>query len=360
MKDKYRLAIMIMAGGSGTRFWPLSTASKPKQFLTLFGKRSLLQQTFDRVSNLVPVENIFILTNRRHIPLVREQLPQIPDYNLIGEPVRRDTAAAVTLGAVICRQRFGNVTMAVLPADHTIRPVRLFQKTLLSAVKAAENDDALYTFGVVPTYPATGYGYLERGSRLKTEDGIEHFTLRRFKEKPDLDTARVYVESGRFFWNSGIFVWSVSKILEEVQRFLPEHTSKLFPLGNAYGRSDWEISLKRAFSPLPKISIDFGVMEKSSCVRMVRADFEWSDVGGWLALKGFLNSDEDGNSFRGRLMVHSSSENLVFCDNEDETVALVGVKDLVVVRVGRKTLVVHRDRTEEVKTLIEKGSEIDS
>jgi len=353
MKKKKIFTIMIMAGGSGVRFWPLSTASKPKQFLTLFGKRSLLQQTFDRISNLVPVENIFVLTNRSYIPLVREQLPQIPDYNLIGEPMRRDTAAAVTLGAVVCRQRFGNATMAVLPADHTIRPVKLFQKTLLSAVKAAENDDALYTFGVVPTYPATGYGYLERGTRLKVDNGIEHFTLRRFKEKPDLDTARLYVESGRFFWNSGIFVWSVSKILEEVQRFLPEHTSKLFPLGNAYGRTDWEVSLEKAFSSLPKISIDFGVMEKSSCVRMVRADFEWNDVGGWLALKEFLDSDGEDNSFRGQLKVHDSSGNLVFCDNEEETVALVGVKNLVVVRVGDKTLIVHRDRTEEVKTLIE-------
>ncbi len=348
------IVVLIMAGGGGTRFWPLSDQKRPKQFMNLFYDRTLLQQAFDRVSGLVSADNILVLTNERYISLVREQVPEIPEGNIIGEPVAKDTAAAITLGAVLCRHRFGNPTMVVLTADHLIHPIETFQRTLLSAVRAATEEGYLYTFGIVPTFPATGYGYLEQGERIKVDDGIEHFQLLRFKEKPDLETARSYVASNKFLWNSGMFVWTVETILDEIKRHLPVHAKALLPLAEVDGTDEWDPGIRAAFEALPKISIDFGVMEKSKRVRTIRAEFEWSDVGGWLALEKFLSPDGAGNVACGCIKCQNASGNIVFCKDDKETVALVGVDNLVVVRAGDKTLVVHRDHTEDVKKLVER------
>jgi mannose-1-phosphate guanylyltransferase len=319
-----------------------------------FDDRTLLQQSFDRVAGLVPVHHILVMTNKRYIPLIHQQLPEIPQANIIGEPVVRDTAAAITLGAVLCRHRFGNPTMVVLTADHLISPIETFHRTLLSAVRAATEEGCLYTFGIVPTFPATGYGYLEQGKRIKTDDGVEHFELLRFKEKPDLETARSYVASNKFLWNSGMFVWTVETIQDEIGRHLPVHAKTLLPLANLDRTDAWDMALCTAFEALPKISIDFGVMEKSERVRTVRAVFEWSDIGGWLALEKFLSPDGAGNVANGCIRSENASGNIVFCKDDKETVALVGVDNLVVVRAEDKTLVTHRDHTEEVKKLVER------
>lgn len=349
------LTVVIMAGGAGTRFWPLSIEARPKQFLNLFGERTLIQMSRDRVADMVPPERVLVLTNARFVPLVREQLPEIPERNVIGEPLRRDTAAAVALAALLCRARFGDGAMAVLTADHLIEPAALFQRTLSSAVDAVSSADgarALYTFGIRPTYPATGYGYLQRGERLADGDGIEHFRLRRFVEKPDLETARSYVSSGDYFWNSGMFVWTAGAILAELRAHLPDHLEHLEPAIAQDGGPGFDEALARAFEPLRPISVDFGVMEKAAEVRCVASAFDWSDVGGWLALEELLEHDGAGNRHRGRLFTRDAGGNLVFCEERDEAVALVGVKDLVVVRSGNRTLVVHRDHTEQVKQLV--------
>ena len=347
------LVAVIMAGGSGTRFWPLSLPSKPKQFLALFGDRTMLQLTVDRLSGLVPPEHTLVLTNGRHAGLVRRQLPQIPAANVIGEPMARDTAAAVALAAVLCEARFGDPVMAVLTADHLIQPVELFQQTLLSAARAARESGALYTFGIAPAYPSTGYGYLEAGDPLETDDGIEHFRLAKFREKPDQETAREFVASGHHSWNSGMFAWRTSAISTAIRTFLPGHAERLEPLKSSDGSSKWVTDLQAAFEPLEKISIDFGVMEKANDVRMVRAAFQWSDVGGWLALEQFHQPDEAGNRGTGKIRSLDAETNAVFCEDPEEMVALVGVKDLVVVRSGKRTLVTHRSATEKVKTLVE-------
>lgn len=346
-----------MAGGAGTRFWPLSTESRPKQFLSLFGQRSLLQLSHDRVAGLVPPERILVLTNQRFVPLVRQQLPELPQQNIIGEPMRRDTAAAVALAALLARHRFGNPVMAVLTADHLIEPVELFQRTLISAARAAAADDGvLYTFGIQPTYPATGYGYLERGEAVPGAggDGVSHYALARFQEKPPRELAEKYLTSGRFYWNSGMFVWQNAAILAELQRQLPGHLAALEP-ALAHDRGPgWAEALERAFEPLQKESIDFGVMEKAERVRCVASTFEWSDVGGWLALEPFLAHDEAGNAHRGGLRGHGAAGNITFCEDEQEVVALVGVRDLVVVRTGRTTLVTDKRNAEAVKALVAK------
>lgn len=346
------LVVMIMAGGAGTRFWPMSTEQRPKQFLNLFGGRSLLQQSYDRVAGLVPDDRIMVLTNESLTHLVREQLPSLPGDNVIGEPMRRDTAAAVALAALLARRRWGNPVMAVLTADHLIRPVELFQRTLLSAARAAASGRAIYTFGVQPSYPATSYGYLESGDKVADDGGIAHFELKRFVEKPDSATAEGYLSTGRYYWNSGMFIWSIGTITAELERQMPDHVRHLGPAVEADGTARWKQSLAESFEQLEATSIDFGVMEGAEKINMLAAQFEWNDVGGWLALEEFLDSDDEGNTCRGRLETLDAGRNLVFCEDEEETVALIGVSGLVVLRAGGRTLVVPKERAEEIKQLV--------
>jgi mannose-1-phosphate guanylyltransferase len=356
--DTLNLVCIIMAGGVGTRFWPLSTQERPKQFLKLMGDRSLLQKSFERISDLVSPERVLVLTNAAFVHLVREQLPELPPENVVGEPMRRDTAAAVCLGALLCRKRFGNPVIATLTADHVIEPVGGFHKTLLSAARVARESGALYTFAIPPTYPATGYGYLELGQEVTDDQGIEHYELLSFMEKPDLETARRYMESQRFYWNSGMFVWTAEAILREIENHLAGHMRAIAGAVGFDGTPRWEGALKEAFDPLTAISIDYAVMEKASAVRCVAARFSWTDVGGWQALRDFLDHDEHGNCSRGEVHVLDAKGNLVFCEDPGETVMLVGVENLVAVRAGRRTLIVHKDHAERVKELVEnmKGS----
>lgn len=347
------LVVVIMAGGAGTRFWPASTEARPKQFLPFFGDRSLFQQAYDRVVDLVGDERVLVLTQERFRGLVREQLPGLPDENIIGEPLRRDTAAAVALAAVVAEARFGDPVMAVLTSDHLIEPKDAFQRTLLSAARGAASGEALYTFGIEPTHPATGYGYLEMGERLGDDEGVPHFELERFVEKPDAETARGYLETGRFFWNSGMFVWRTSAILGELDRQLPRHTELLRPAMAHDKRPSFTAALKEAFEPLEKKSIDFGVMEGAERVRCVRGTFSWSDVGGFVAVGEHLPRDEGGNAHRGRVLALDARDNVVFSEDASETVALIGVSDLVVVRSGKRTLIVPKARAEEIKKLVE-------
>jgi len=347
------IVVVIMAGGVGTRFWPLSTTKVPKQFLKLIGDRTLLQTGFDRISDLVPPERVLVLTNAAFVSTVREQLPEIPNENIIGEPLRRDTAAAVGLAAVLCQKRYGNPVIATLTADHVIEPVSLFQKTLLSAVQKADNGSALYTFGIEPTYPATGYGYLERGRQIVDDEGIKHYELKRFKEKPDLEKATAYTESGKFYWNSGMFVWATEAILKALETHLPDHLKALAKAAAWDKTPQWDGALKDAFESIPRISIDFGVMEKAEKVRCVASKFSWDDLGGWLSLRNYLPKDEKQNYSRCRALTLDASNNVVFSEDSEETVMLIGVKDLVVVRAGGGMLIVHKDKTEDIKKLVE-------
>lgn len=353
-QDNLNLSIVIMAGGAGTRFWPLSTEEKPKQFLKLFGNRSLLQQSYDRIATLVPAERILVLTNESFMPLVKEQLPDLPEKNIIGEPMRRDTAAAVALAALLCERRFGNTVMCVMTADHLIAPVDVFHKTLLSAARQASEGAALYTIGIEPTYPATGYGYLECSNEILDDGGTRHYELKQFREKPDAATAGSYLKTGRFFWNSGMFVWRVDAITAEFNKHLPAHLLHLSKAVEKYGTPAWAKALKTAFKHLEKISIDFGIMEKAEYVRTVAAGFSWSDVGGWLALEEYLQKDDENNAYRGNIETFESASNIIFCEDGTETVALVGVKDLIIVRAGRRTLIVDKKNTEDIKKLVER------
>ncbi len=357
------LVAVIMAGGAGTRFWPLSTQARPKQFLQLFGERSFLQQSYDRIVGSVPPEQILVMVHADYIELVRDQLPEIPTENIIAEPLRRDTAAAIALAALICEQRWCDPAMAVLTADHVIEPVEVFHANLRSILDALRSDGRfLYTFGIPPSYPSESYGYLERGAQVRDDDGIRHYDLVRFKEKPDRTTAEEYIASERYFWNSGMFVWRTRRLIAELETYLPAHLESLRLAMQHYHTPLWERALRQAFEPLARISIDYGVMEKTDNVRCIAATFEWTDIGNWLSLIPYLDTDTAANATNTHLEVYDATHNLVYTGPEEEekdgvgpneeVVALVGVSDLVVIRAGSRTLIVHRDRTEEIKQLV--------
>jgi len=354
--DKNLVAI-IMAGGVGTRFWPLSTHERPKQFIQLFDDRSLLQKSYDRVAGIVPDERVIVLTNRQFTPLVREQLPNIPDQNIIGEPERKDTAAAVCLGALVAMKRFGNPVIVILTADHLIEPVEKFQQTLVSAVKEARGTGALYTFGIKPTHPATGYGYLEVGEKTAMDQDVEHFQVVSFKEKPNAEVAGQYLESGRYLWNSGMFVWTVDAIFGELALHLPKHVAHLTKAVEKMGTDQWEDELQERFASLARISIDYAVMEKAPRVLMVELGCEWLDVGSWPALEHVAELDEAGNAVvaENSILV-DSFRNVVVCQ-DDHLLAILGMDDCIVVRSADATLVCNKSdsqRLKEFTQLIEK------
>jgi mannose-1-phosphate guanylyltransferase len=344
--------VVIMAGGAGTRFWPASTLASPKQFLAFFSERSLLQQAYDRVSDWVDPERILVLTSKAHVDLCRQQLPNLAPYQVIGEPERKDTAAAVALAALLAQKRFGDPTMMVLAADHLMEPASEVKRTFGAALEGASQGDALYTLGIEPLFPSTGFGYLQLGEEETQIDGIAIHALHNFVEKPDHEKAKHYLQSGDYLWNSGMFFWRTSTILNEFQKNLPEHLEILSTCIRADKNDDFDALLAKDFAALPRVSVDYGIMEKAERVRTAKASFQWSDVGGFPALAEHLPHDDKNNAYRGQIFPHEASDNLVFCQDSDETVALIGVKDLIVVRAGKRTLVVPKDRAQEIKELV--------
>jgi mannose-1-phosphate guanylyltransferase len=347
------LVAVILAGGAGTRFWPASTAARPKQFLRLVGDRSLLQQSYDRVRDLVPPERVLVVTAARFVEEVRRHLPELPQNNVVGEPLRRDTAAAVALGGLLAEARFGPSVVAFLTADHLIAPLERFHESLREAAARCDEEHVV-TLGIPPTAPATGYGYLEVGGGagsgpVGTAQPVE--PVLRFHEKPDEATARQYVESGRYLWNSGMFLWHTAGLRAALGRTLPDHLAAIAPVAAREGLE----GLEAAFSGLPAISVDRGVMEKlpAGATLCVRARFSWSDVGSFPALAPHLPRDGANNAARGRLAAHDAHGNVVWCEDDQELIGLVGVTDLMVVRAGSRTLVAPLTRAEEVKKLVE-------
>lgn len=348
------VVFVIMAGGVGTRFWPLSTSKRPKQFLKIFDDRSLLQMSYDRIIGITTPDRVLVLTGKDFLPLVHEQLPDIPKENLFAEPCRRDTSAAVALAAMLCRKRYGNPVMVMMTADHYIDPPDSFTAHVLSGIRAAKKSVALYTFGITPSFPATGYGYLERGQKVAEDSGIAHYEVKQFHEKPDLATARSYLDTGRFYWNSGMFVWKTDIIVKELMKFLPDHVNALEKAVQYDQSPKWEEALIEVFEPLKRISIDFGVMERADNVRCIESTFSWYDIGGWRTLSAHVPADEHDNRVKGRVLTIDATGNFVYSEDTDETIALIGVSNLVIVRIGSRTLIVPYDRTEDIKQLVEK------
>ena len=349
--------VVIMAGGRGERFWPQSRLTRPKHLLPIVGDSAMLAQTVDRLDGLIPQENIFVLTNVEQRDAVLETCPSLLPNRVIGEPVGRDTAAAVGLAALIVDHEIKDAVFALLPADHVIEDSAGFCSVLESSFEAAEKNDCLVTIGIKPTFPSTGYGYLCQGGEMEKASGHIVSKVDRFVEKPDLKTAEKYLSEGGYFWNAGMFVWRPSVILSEIAEHAPGLSEGLKDLRKSWNDSGSLVAaMDRVYPNLEKISIDFAVMEKADGVVMLESNFDWDDVGEWPAIARHYSADENGNVFKGNGVSVDSKGNLAFAE-KGHCITLLGVEDLIVVQSGDATMVCHKDRAQEVKALAKKVSE---
>lgn len=347
------LHTMIMAGGGGTRFWPRSRAAQPKQFLSFEGDRTLLQATFDRIEALAPAERCWVITSQSHHAKAIEQLPMLLPNQIVGEPAGRDTAACIGLGAALIAKVDPKATMAVMPADHAIEPMGEFHRALKAAVELAdEHPHALITFGITPTYPATGYGYIQRGQMVSQRQGVNSYQVQQFREKPSAEVAEQYVVNGNYFWNSGIFVWKVATILEELKRLKPNIYEAVMKIAAAWGTPNQEAVFNAEYAAVEKISIDFAVMEKAKQVLVLQAPYQWDDVGSWLALERRNPQDKDGNTVRG-LHLGIKTSHCVIVSDAEHLIATIGVSNLLIIQDGNATLIADRRDEGTVKEIVD-------
>jgi len=358
-KDRF---VIIMAGGRGERFWPLSREKMPKQLLTLFGKRSFLQSAVDRVLPLVPAKNIFIITNTAQIAEVRKQLPRLHKDNVVAEPVGRDTCAAVTLGVALVGARSTTGVMAVLPADHVIPDEKKFQQVLSDALDVAAQGQAIVTIGIKPTEPATGYGYIHTGAELPTPSGAKKtrttfFKAERFVEKPDFEKALEYVNSGQYGWNAGMFVWSFITITNALEQHQPEMFAacqRWFKV--AAQPAKLARVLAKEYPAIKKISIDFALMEKAQNVIVADGAFEWDDLGAWPALARHLKQDAEGNATVADFIQVDAARNIIYdARTKNRTpIAVVGLRDAILVQTDDAVLLAHKSQAQKIKELVKR------
>ncbi|CAM3420827.1 mannose-1-phosphate guanylyltransferase [Deinococcus saxicola] len=350
---------VILAGGSGERFWPLSRRHRPKQFLTLDDSgRSLLQATSDRLVELCgEPEGLMVVTGNDYRSQVLEQLPDMPLENLLVEPAARDTAPAVLYAALRIGRTQPGAVMGVFPADHRVTDTQTFSRVIRQAIALAAGSGRLVTIGITPTFPATGYGYIQRGE--STGDGQEEFTayaVTRFTEKPDSETAQGFLADGGYAWNSGIFVWKVSAILDAFRQHQPELFGQLSAAMDADANGLTHRALRETFPQLPKISIDYAILEKSDAVSVIPAEFGWDDLGDWNALERLLKGEGE-NVAVGRHVGLDTGGAILYTTNGDDLIATIGLEDVVVVRANEVTLVVRKDRTQDIKRVVQQLKE---
>lgn len=354
--------VVIMAGGRGERFWPVSREKTPKQLLTLLGKRSFLQTAFDRVSALVPARNIFVITNKVQAPQVRKQLPKIPAANVVAEPCGRDTCAAVALGAALVGSRSTTGVMVVLPSDHVIPSEKKFQQVLSDSFDLAARGQVIVTIGIQPTEPATGYGYIRTGVELPPPAGVKRYKTafrkaEQFVEKPNYEKALEYLQSGEYRWNAGMFIWSFVTITQGLEKHQPEMAQacrRWFEAAQKPGRLDRVLA--RDYPEIRKVSIDYALMEHAQNVVCAEGAFEWDDLGAWPALARHLKTDAEGNAATGDFIHVDAARNVVFDGRTRNRtpIALVGVTDSIVVFTDDATLVAHKSQAQKIRALVSK------
>jgi mannose-1-phosphate guanylyltransferase len=362
-KDRF---VIIMAGGKGERFWPVSRERTPKQLLTLFGNRSFLQQTVDRVLPLVPIKNILVITNDTQAPEVRKQVPKLPKENVIAEPVGRDTCAAVTLGAALVGARSTTGVMAVLPADHIIPEEKKFQQVLADSFDLASRGRAIVTIGIKPAKPETGYGYIRVGESLPPPQGVKGYKTafhraEQFVEKPDYDHAIEYVNSGQFRWNAGMFIWSFVTITEGLQKHQPEMyeaCQRWFKV--ATNSAKLNKVLAKEYPAIKKVSIDYALMEHAQNVIVADGAFEWDDLGSWSALGRHLKADPEGNTAVADFIHVDAARNIIFdarTKDRRTPIAVVGLRDSILVQTDDAVLLAHKSQAQKVKELVKRLAE---
>lgn len=344
---------VIMAGGKGTRFWPLSRESLPKHLLGILGERTVIQQTVDRLQPLVPPERVLIVTVEAHADALIRQVPEIPRENIIIEPIGRNTAPCIGLAALHVRRREPDAVMAVLPADHMIGDAERFRAVLAAASRMAARSGDLITLGIEPRSPETGYGYLELGEQCDIVDGEPFWRVKSMREKPGAAQAEEFLRRGGFLWNSGMFIWKTSAILDAIAAWLPELYRGLREMESVLPREDAAHVIDGVYRSLQPISIDYGVMEKAQNVLLARGDFGWSDVGSWDALWEVAEKDEAGNACKGTGTFLGIETKNSLCFGNGKLVALVGVEDLIVVQTDDALLICRRGASQAVKKAVE-------
>ena len=340
---------LIMAGGRGERFWPRSRQNMPKQFLSLTDDgKTMIQLTVERILPLVAMEDIFIVTNRSYKDLVRSQLPELPEENILCEPVGKNTAPCIGLGAVHMAKRYGDAVMMVLPSDHLIKYTSLFLNTLSDACDVAEQGENLVTLGIAPDSPETSYGYI----KFQPEQTLGRaFAVDQFVEKPDLETAKAYLSSEQYLWNSGMFIWKTSTILKNLEVYLPEIYQGLCSIGEAIGTDMEEQVLERTFQVFQAESIDYGVMEKARNIYILSGAFGWDDVGSWLAVSRIKRSNELGNVVDGNVVTVNTRNTTI--QGGGKLIAAVGLEDMIVVDSEDALLICEKDHAGDIKKVLE-------
>ncbi len=347
------LYAVIMAGGSGTRFWPESRADRPKQLLKLAGDQTMIRATLARLEGLVPLDQTLVMTSEKLVDPIRRELPELPASAIVGEPYGRDTAPCIGLAARLLLKKDPQALMAVMPADHVIQPVAQFQTALRHAVRLVDDRPTrLVTIGIPPTYPAESFGYIERGEALPgNASDPPTYRVRMFREKPKADVAREYLAAGTFYWNSGIFVWRADTILSALARFAPQMHAHLHTIAEA-SEEDFPEVFRREFAAIEKKSIDYAVMEHYDDVAVIEAPFTWDDVGSWRSLARLYPSDENGNTIIGRHL-GVNSQGVIVRGDDNRLIVTLGMKDCIIVHTPDATLVANKNDEEAVRRVVE-------
>lgn len=340
-----------MAGGSGTRFWPRSRVAKPKQYLSLFGDQSLIQESVQRFANFIPEESIYVVSAKSQQAVLESQTGNLPKKNLIYEPVGKNTLPAIGLAALFIAEKDPDGILIVSPSDHLIQNDELFRQCIDSAALIADQKEGIVTIGITPKHPATGYGYVQTAEEIQIGQPIKSFSVSRFVEKPNVEVATGYLKQGGFFWNSGIFVFKVSVFLNAVQQYAPELFADLMRIKEHIGKDSYETALDRIYREVNSISIDYGILEKASNVFLVQGDFVWNDLGSWEEVYKYdRNKDENQNATVGEVVLIDTQNSYVYAPNS--LVAVVGMDDVIVVQEGDTILVCKRDRAEDIKSVV--------
>lgn len=351
------LHAVIMAGGSGTRFWPASRRDTPKQLLRLVGDRTMIQSTADRLDALVPAERRMVVTNRRLVDAIARQLPEMPADQIIGEPCKRDTAPCIGLAATLLLARDPEATMLVLPADHLIGTVEQFQAAISAGVALLDADPRrIVTYGIPPAYAAESFGYIERGEKIHGPPDADAYAVERFREKPDRATAESYLAAGAFYWNSGIFLWRAETILHAIRSYEPEMAAHLETIGQAIGKSDFAEVMQREFTAIQGKSIDYAVMEHYREVVVIEAKFSWDDLGSWQSLARMISPDAAGNTVQGNHVGIDTRGSIIRTEG-DHVVVTIDVEDLVIVQTPGATLVAPKGAEERVREAVQRLEE---
>jgi mannose-1-phosphate guanylyltransferase len=348
MSDKFYA--VIMAGGKGERFWPLSSSKTPKQVLPLISERPMIAMTVDYIKELIPYERILIITNASLVDVTKNAVPELPAENIIGEPVGRDTAAACALGSALVKARCPDGAFCILTADHAISDLDKFRATINEGLSYALENDVLMTIGIKPTFPSTGFGYIESEADIEQPGNIKLNKAVRFVEKPDKTTAEEYLASGNFFWNSGMFMWSVKSLQKAFGQFHPELLKMADEVSTVAWTDEFYTKLRDEYNKLGKISIDYAIMEKANNIVLAQGEFSWSDIGTWPSLAEHYDADENGNVVIGTGEHLAATDNIVVSKNR--LTALIGVNNLVVVQSEHATLICPKEKVEDIKAMV--------